>query len=163
MPTVRARLRALEPDMMISNFRTMDQLIARRVVRPRFNMLLLGIFAAVALALAAIGIYGVVSYSVANRTREMGIRMALGAGQRDILGTVLRHGMVPSAIGIGIGIVGAVGLTRVLSSMLYGVAPTDLATFGGVAVVLALVAALACYVPARRATKVDPIIAVRAE
>jgi putative ABC transport system permease protein len=149
--------------MQISSFRTMDQLIARRVVRPRFNMLLLGIFAAVALALAAIGIYGVVSYSVANRTREMGIRMALGAGQRDILGTVFRQGMALSSLGIAIGLVGAFGLTRVLSSMLYGVAPTDVGTFGGVAVLLALIAALACYVPARRATRVDPIIAVRAE
>jgi putative ABC transport system permease protein len=163
VPTVQARLQAIEPDMMLSRFMTMDQLIARRVVRPRFNMLLLGIFAAVAMALAAIGIYGVVSYSVANRTREMGIRMALGAGRRDIMSAVLRHGMVPSAIGIGIGLVGAVGLTRVLSSMLYGVAPTDVATFGGVAVLLALIATLACYMPARRATKVDPIIAVKAE
>lgn len=163
IPTVRARLQALEPDMQISSFRTMDQLIAQRVVRPRFNMLLLGIFAAVALALAAVGIYGVVSYSVANRTREMGIRMALGAGQRDILGTVFRHGMAVSSVGIAIGLVGAFGLTRVLSSMLYGVAPTDVGTFGGVVVLLALIAALACYVPARRATKVDPIIAVRAE
>ena len=163
IPAVRARLQALEPDMQISSFRTMDQLIARRVVRPRFNMLLLGIFAAVALALAAIGIYGVVSYSVANRTREMGIRMALGAGQRDILGTVFRQGMALSSLGIAIGLVGAFGLTRVLSSMLYGVAPTDVGTFGGVAVLLALIAALACYVPAHRATKVDPIIAVKAE
>jgi putative ABC transport system permease protein len=163
IPAVRARLQALEPDMQISRFMTMDQLIARRVVRPRFNMLLLGIFAAVALALAAIGIYGVVSYSVANRTREMGIRIALGAGRRNILGTVLRHGMVPSAVGIGIGLVGALGLTRVLSGMLYGVAPTDVPTFGAVAALLVLIAGVACYVPARRATKVDPIIAVRAE
>ena len=161
--TVRARLRALEPDMMLSSFMTMDQLIARRVLRPRFNMLLLAIFAAVALTLAAIGIYGVVSYSVANRTREMGIRMALGAGRWNILGTVFRHGMVPSCIGVAIGLVGALGLTRVLSSMLYGVAATDAATFGAVAVLLVAIAALACYVPARRATKVDPIVAVRTE
>ncbi len=163
VPTVRARLQALEPDLMMSRFMTMDQLIARRVVRPRFNMLLLGIFAVVAMALAAIGIYGVVSYSVANRTREMGIRMALGAGRRDIMGAVLRHGMVPSSIGIGIGLVGALGLTRVLASMLYGVTPTDLGTFGGVAALLAVIAGLACFVPAHRATKVDPIIAVKAE
>jgi ABC-type antimicrobial peptide transport system permease subunit len=126
-------------------------------------MLLVGIFASVALMLASIGIYGVVSYSVAMRTREMGIRMALGARRLDIVKTVVGQGMVPATLGIGIGLAGAFGVTRLLTSMLVGVAPTDGLTFFSVAVLLGAVAAVACYVPANRATRVEVSATLREE
>jgi putative ABC transport system permease protein len=159
---VRARLQQLDPDM-ISGFMTLDQRVARELVAPRFNMLLVGIFASVALLLAAIGIYGVIAYTVARRAREMGIRMALGAQRWDIVKAVVVQGMVPTTIGVGLGLVGAVGLTRVLDTLLFGVNPTDPVTFAAVAITLAAVAALACYIPARRATRVDAVVALREE
>ncbi len=158
-----SRLQALDPDMEISSFRTMEELLDRQLVRPRFNMLLIGVFASVALLLAAIGIYGVISYSVAQRTREIGVRVALGAEERDIFGSVVGRGMILSVSGIAIGLVGALAVTRVLSSLLVGVRPTDPLTFAAIAALLMLVAFLASYVPARRATRVDAIVALRSE
>jgi putative ABC transport system permease protein len=160
---IESRLQALDPDMEISSFRTMEELLDRQLVRPRFNMLLIGVFASVALLLAAIGIYGVISYSVAQRTREIGVRVALGAEERDIFGSVVGRGMILSVSGIAIGLVGALAVTRVLSSLLVGVRPTDPLTFAAIAALLMLVAFLASYVPARRASRVDAIVALRSE
>jgi putative ABC transport system permease protein len=158
---IRDRLRGLDPDMRVAGFTTMDGHIGRQLVRPRFNMLLVGIFASVALALASVGIYGVVSYSVAMRIREMGIRMALGARAVDIVRSVVGRGMVPALLGIGIGLAGAFGVTRLLASMLVGVEPTDGVTFFSVAALLGVVAAVACYVPACRATRVEASVTLR--
>lgn len=160
---IRDRLRALDPDMQVSGFASMDEHVGRQLVRPRFNMLLLGIFASVALVLASIGIFGVVSYSVAMRTREMGIRMALGARGIDIVKSVMVRGMVPATIGIGVGLVGALCVTRLLAGMLVGVEPTDGLTFFSVAALLGVVAAAACYVPANRAIRVGAAVTLRSE
>ena len=160
---IRDRLRALDPEMQVSGLRTMEGHIGRQLVSPKFNMLLVGIFASVALVLASIGIYGVVSYSVAMRSREMGIRLALGARGSDIVKSVVGRGMVPATLGIAIGLAGAFGVTRLLTSMLVGVEPTDSLTFFSVAVLLAVVAVVACYVPATRATRVDASVTLREE
>ena len=129
----------------------------------RFPMILLGIFAALALVLACVGIYGTISHSVTQRVHEIGIRMALGAEKRDVVRLVLRGGMSMTMMGVSIGIAAAFALTRLLSSLLYGVKPTDPLTFITVSLILAAVALLACYIPARRATKVDPVVALRHE
>ena len=149
--------------MQISSFRTMGDLVDRQLVRPRFNMMLMGVFGAVALLLAAIGIYGVISYSVAQRTREIGIRMALGANERSIIRSVVARGMAPALVGVVLGLSAAFGVTRVLVSLLVGVQPTDPLTFVAIAAILMLVAAAACYVPARRVTRVDAVDALRSE
>jgi ABC-type antimicrobial peptide transport system permease subunit len=141
----------------------MDEVMLAAQSRPRFLTLLLTLFSSVALVLAAVGIYGVISYSVARRTREFGVRMALGAQRTNVLGIVLSGGMALAGIGIGLGLMGAVVVTRFLSTLLFGVTPTDPATFVVVASLLAAVAFLACYIPARRATKVDPMVALRYE
>jgi len=161
--SVRQAVREVDRDLPIANIRSMDQVISGMTGDARFRALLLGVFAAVALLLSAIGIYGVIAYSVAQRTREIGIRMALGAQGRGVLGLVIGQGMKFVLIGVGVGIAGALALTRVLSSLLFNVSATDPLTFAGVSTLLALVALLACYVPARRATKVDPMIALRQE
>jgi len=160
---IEQRLKTLDPDMSISTFRTMEELVGRQLVRPRFNMLLIGVFASVALLLAAIGIFGVISYSVAQRTREIGVRVALGAADGDIFRSVVGRGMTLTLTGVALGLVGAFGVTRVLSSLLVGVRPTDPLTFVSIAVLLMLVALLACYVPARRAMRVDAMVALRSE
>jgi putative ABC transport system permease protein len=124
---------------------------------------LLGIFAGLALTLAAIGIYGVMSYAVAQSTQEIGIRMALGAQQHDVLKLVMGHGMILTVVGIGLGLVSALALTRVMASLLFEVKPSDATTFAAVAIGQAIIAMVACYVPARRATKLDPLVALRYE
>src|SRR5262252_1993784 len=161
--SVREAVREVDRDQPIANIRSMEQIMSSMAGESRFGALLLGVFAAVALLLSAIGIYGVIAYSVAQRTREIGIRMALGAQGRSVLGLVIGQGMKLALIGVGVGIAGALALTRVLSSLLFNVSATDPLTFVVVSTLLSLVALLACYVPARRATKVDPMIALRTE
>jgi putative ABC transport system permease protein len=141
----------------------MEQRISDSVAPRRFNMFLLGLFAVLALILAAIGIYGIMAFSVGQRTHEIGVRMALGARSSDVLKLVLRNGLGLALIGIVLGLAIAFAATRVLSTLLYGVSATDPMTFFGEALLLAFVALLACYIPARRATKVDPLEALRYE
>jgi putative ABC transport system permease protein len=160
---VRKAVEGIDRNQPLSEATTMDEVIAGLVAPRRFQMLLLGLFALLALALAAIGIYGVVSYSCNQRVHEFGIRMALGAERRDLLGTVIRHGAMLALIGVCVGIGGALLLTRFLSSMLYSVKTTDPLTLVTVSFLLAAVALLASYIPARRATKVDPMVALRYE
>jgi putative ABC transport system permease protein len=160
---VKEKVWAVDRNVPIANVQTMEQLVQSGVLQQRFYTILLGIFAFVAVSLGAIGIYGVISFAVGQRTQEFGIRMALGARGIDILRLVLRSGLAFTLIGIGLGLAGAVALTRVMSSLLFQVSATDPFTFGLVALVLAGVAVLACYIPARRATKVDPLVALRYE
>jgi putative ABC transport system permease protein len=141
----------------------LDAYLGQSVAQRRFSMALLGIFSAVALILAALGIYGVLAYSVAQRTREIGVRMALGARTGAVASMVVRDALGVVAIGLAIGIAGALALTRVLASLLYDISPTDPLTFAGVACVLGAVALAASYLPARRAARVDPIVALRNE
>lgn len=154
-------LRSLDPQMPVTNVRTLEELVAGTISRPRFNATMLTLFAALGLLLASIGIYGVLSYSVSQRTQEMGIRMALGADARGVRELVVRDGVKVAAIGIVVGLLIALPATRVLSALLYGVEATDATVFGAVALVLMVVALAASYLPAHRATRVDPMTALR--
>ena len=162
-PSIRNALRQRDSEMVLTDMEPMQQVVAESIAQQRFAMLLFSIFAAGALLLAGIGIYGVLSYIVGQRTREVGIRMALGAQKGDVVRTVLRDGAGMTLPGIGIGVVAALAVTRLMSAMLFGVKPTDAITFASVAVLLCIVALLACYVPARRAAALDPMQALRAE
>jgi putative ABC transport system permease protein len=160
---VRQAVWKVDKDQPVSNVRTMDQVFAAAISQERFQTLMLGLFAALALVLACVGLYGVISYSVVQRTHEIGVRMALGAQPVDVLRLVIRQGLLLTFAGLGIGMVAGMFATRVLTDMLFGVTPRDPVTFIGVPVLLLLVALLACYVPARRATRIDPLIALRYE
>ena len=161
--SVRGAVKAIDPDQPIYNPRTMDEIRAESVAPERLNLTLLSIFAGIALVLAIVGIYGVMSYSVTQRTHEIGIRMAIGARPRDVFAMILGHGMKLALIGVGIGLLAAFALTRLMETMLFGVEPTDVPTFSLISLLLISVAALACYVPGRRATKVEPTISLRYE
>ena len=160
---VRGEVRALDPAQPVYDVKTMAQVLSDSTAYRRVTMFLMALFAALALVLAAVGLYGVVSYSVAQRTREIGLRMALGAQTRDVLRLVLRQGGALILAGVLAGVVAALAATRALSSLLYGVSTTDASVFLLVALLLSAVALLACLVPARRATKVDPMVALRYE
>jgi len=160
---IRGTVRDLDSTLAVYHIRTMDDIIAEGMQDTTLQTFLLGVFAALGLVLAVVGLYGVMSYLVTQRTHEIGIRMALGAQQGDVLKMVVGQGMKLIAIGVGIGIVTALALTRLMSAMLYGVTATDPATYVGVAILLTVVAVAACYVPARRAMRVDPMVALRYE
>jgi putative ABC transport system permease protein len=162
-PAARAAVRAFDPNQLIWRTQTIDELVDKSLASRRFNMMLLGVFAAVALLLAAVGLYGVMSYSVSWRTQEIGIRMALGAQRSDVLKLIVGQGMLMTMIGVVIGLGAAFALSRLLASLLYGVSPTDALTFIAVSTLLIVVSLIACIIPARRATKVDPIVALRSE
>ncbi len=160
---VKQEIWKVDSQLPVTDLKTMDEVSSSSFAARRFNMLLLAIFAGLALLLAAVGIYGVMSYAVTQRTQEIGIRMALGAQATDVLKLVIRNGLTLTLLGVVIGVAGAVALTRLLATLLFGVTPTDKPTFIAVSAVLVLVSLLACYIPARRATKVDPLVALRYE
>jgi putative ABC transport system permease protein len=161
--SVRGAVASVNSSLPPANFRTMEQLVSDSVARPRFNTVLLAAFAALALALAAVGIYGVIAYSVSRRAQEIGVRMALGARKSDVIRLVLKQGMKPAVAGAALGLIGAWAATRLMSGMLFEVSATDPSTFTVITLTLMTVALLACYIPARRATKVDPMVALREE
>jgi len=161
--SVRTAIRAVDPDLPIANVTTLETIASDAMVRPRFAMIVLSAFGALALVLACVGLYGVVSGSVAQRTQEIGVRMALGAPRRRVFAMILADGARIAGLGIAIGTVVSLAVLQTMSSFLYGVEPTDPATFAIVTTLLFAVALLACYVPARRATRVDPMTALRAE
>jgi putative ABC transport system permease protein len=160
---VREEIRALDPDIPAGAITPLDDYVEGALAPTRFVLVLIAIFSAVALLLASVGLYGVIAYAVRGRTHEFGIRMAFGAGSGRIVRAVLTQGLVLGATGVGVGLVGAFLLTRTISGLLFGVTPTDPVTFGAISVLLIAIALLACYVPARRATRVDPLVALRSE
>jgi putative ABC transport system permease protein len=160
---VRRVVHGLDKDLPVASVFTMDRVVVRSLWQPRLFSWVFAVFGCAALLLAVVGVYGVVSYSVAQRTREIGIRVALGAARGAVWSMVLRQGMRTTSVGIFVGLVGAAALSRVMGALLYGTSPTDPVTFGLVTGLLAVTALVACFVPAWRATKVDPIVALRCE
>jgi putative ABC transport system permease protein len=160
---MRQAVQSIDPDQPIRRVQTLQSAIAKTVAPLRFVTVLIAMFAGLALTLATIGIYGVMSYAVTQRTQEIGIRMALGAQHHDVLKLVLGHGMILTLVGIGLGLACGLILTRVMASLLFEVRPTDATTFAVVSITEAIIAMLACYIPARRATRVDPLVALRYE
>jgi putative ABC transport system permease protein len=160
---LRQAMRELDPEIPVYQARPLPEIAADRNAPRRLAAFLIAVFAAIALILAAVGIYGVMSYAVAQRTQEIGLRMALGARREDILGMVLRSGTIMAVCGVGIGLVSALALARLITSLLFQTSATDPPTFSIVPLILVTVALLACYIPARRATKVDPLVALRYE
>jgi putative ABC transport system permease protein len=160
---LRRAVQSTDPGVTVNQVETMDQLLAHAVALPRFDTVLLSSFAMVALLLAAVGIYGIIAYSVVQRTHEIGVRMALGAARGNVLAMLIRQGAVLALAGIVLGLAGAFALTRLLSNLLFGIASTDPLTFATVALILLVVALLAAFIPARRATRISPVAALRCE
>jgi ABC-type antimicrobial peptide transport system permease subunit len=163
LDTIRHANQEMSSQQTIYNDQTMESVISDSMAARRFAMILLGAFAALALGLACVGIYGVIAYVVGERTQEIGIRMALGARQKDVLRLVLWQGTRLALLGVAIGLAAALTLTRLMTGLLYGIGATDPATFAGLAAVLIAVAVAACWIPARKATHVDPVVALRYE
>jgi putative ABC transport system permease protein len=163
LPAVQNAVSSVDKNVALATPRTMEDLIARSVADRKFTMLLLTTFAGIAVLLAAIGLFGVMSYSVIQRSREIGVRMALGARRLDIFNLIVKQGMLLTGIGLVLGVTGAIALSRLISGLLFGVSPTDFATFVILSVILGAIAFIACWWPAHRATQVDPIIALRTE
>jgi putative ABC transport system permease protein len=161
--SVRGAIAEIDPAQPIYDMQTLEQLVAKSLGQRRFTLMLMLLFGVIALVLSAVGIYGVMAFAVTQRTQEIGIRMALGARAFDVLRLIIGSGMLLAAIGVVIGLGGAFAITRLMTSLLFGVSPTDVFTFALVSTGLLLVALLACYLPARRAMKVDPLIALRYE
>ena len=161
--SARREVQRLDAALPVRNVRPMAEVLSRSIAQERFNVSLLSLFATIGLILAAIGIYGVMSYAVTQRTHEFGLRIALGAQMKDVLRLVIGNGMTLALIGVAIGLAGAFALTRLMTSLLFGVTPIDAAAFATVSILLLTVALVACYIPARRAMKVNPLIALRYE
>ena len=161
VPTIRAVVKELDPDLPLGEIRSMRQLVEQSTAQPRFQAVLLAAFALVALVLASVGLYAIVSYSVTQRAPELGLRVALGATSADVVRMVLREGAWLAGAGLVLGLGASLALTRLLGSFLYGIGATDVPTFAGTSIVLAAVTALASYVPARRASRVDPTVALK--
>jgi ABC-type antimicrobial peptide transport system permease subunit len=161
--SIASAVHSVDPELALADVKTMDQIVSESLVGDRFNTVLYASFATIALLLAAIGIYGVMAFAVAQRTHEIGLRMALGASQDHVLGLILKEGIVLAAIGLGVGLVGACFVGRAMRGLLFGVGTIDVAAISAVAVTLFVAAVLACYLPASRASKVDPMVALRCE
>jgi putative ABC transport system permease protein len=162
-PLIRRLVAAIDPTQPAFDIQTMEQVLADSIAPRRFNLFLLAAFACAAVLLAALGVYGVIAYSVAQRTHEIGVRMALGAKHGDVVGMVVRQGMTVALFGIFAGAAAALGLTRLMGGLLYGVQPNDPATFASMAAAMTIAALAACWAPARRASLVDPVAALRSE